>query len=288
MTAQLLNGRQRAKQLQTELSESFSELAAASGVQPTLAALQVGADAAAAGYLRAIRRACQGVGATLRPVELHEQSSTEEAQATLTELNNDEAVHGIMVLEPLPDHIDDSQLIDRLSPAKDVDGVHPLNAGRLAAQRQPHFVPATPAGAVMLLEEAEVAFKGKSAVVIGRSDIVGKPMALLLLHRHCTVTVAHSRTENLPAVARQADILCVAVGRPGMVTGDWIKPGAVVVDFGTTYMDGALKGDCEQASVEAVAGMLTPVPGGTGPMTNVMLMRNLLSAYLRLVSSSGL
>ena len=287
MTAQLLNGRQRAKQLQTELSESFSELAAASGVQPTLAALQVGADAAAAGYLRAIRRACQGVGATLRPVELHEQSSTEEAQATLTELNNDEAVHGIMVLEPLPDHIDDSQLIDRLSPAKDVDGVHPLNAGRLAAQRQPHFVPATPAGAVMLLEEAEVAFKGKSAVVIGRSDIVGKPMALLLLHRHCTVTVAHSRTENLPAVARQADILCVAVGHPEMVTGDWIKPGAVVVDFGTTYMDGALKGDCEQASVEAVAGMLTPVPGGTGPMTNVMLMRNLLSAYLRLVSSSG-
>ena len=288
MTAQLLNGRQRAKQLQTELSESFSELAAASGVQPTLAALQVGADAAAAGYLRAIRRACQGVGATLRPVELHEQSSTEEAQAALTELNNDEAVHGIMVLEPLPDHIDDSQLIDRLSPAKDVDGVHPLNAGRLAAQRQPHFVPATPAGAVMLLEEAEVAFKGKRAVVIGRSDIVGKPMALLLLHRHCTVTVAHSRTENLPAVARQADILCVAVGRPEMVTGDWIKPGAVVVDFGTTYMDGALKGDCEQASVEAVAGMLTPVPGGTGPMTNVMLMRNLLSAYLRLVSSSGL
>ncbi len=287
MTAQLLNGRQRAKQLQTELSESFSELAAASGVQPTLAALQVGADAAAAGYLRAIRRACQGVGATLRPVELHEQSSTEEAQAALTELNNDEAVHGIMVLEPLPDHIDDSQLIDRLSPAKDVDGVHPLNAGRLAAQRQPHFVPATPAGAVMLLEEAEVAFKGKSAVVIGRSDIVGKPMALLLLHRHCTVTVAHSRTENLPAVARQADILCVAVGRPEMVTGDWIKPGAVVVDFGTTYMDSALKGDCEQASVEAVAGMLTPVPGGTGPMTNVMLMRNLLSAYLRLVSSSG-
>ena len=287
MTAQLLKGRQRAKQLQAELSESFSELAAATGTQPALAALQVGGDAAAAGYLRAIRRACQGVGVNLRPVELHEHSNQNEVQAALIELNDDKAVHGIMVLEPLPDSIDDSRLIDLLSPAKDVDGVHPLNAGRLAAQRQPHFVPATPAGAIMLLEEANVEFKGKSAVVIGRSDIVGKPMALQLLHRHCTVTIAHSRTENLQAVARQADILCVAVGRPEMVTGDWIKPGAAVVDFGTTYIDGALKGDCEQASVKAVAGMLTPVPGGTGPMTNVMLMRNLQSAYRRFVSESG-
>lgn len=138
----------------------------------------------------------------------------------------------------------------------------------------------------MLLEDADVTFRGKKAVVIGRSDIVGKPMALLLLHRHCTVTIAHSRTEDLPSVAREADILCVAVGRPAMVTGDWIKPGAVVVDFGTTYVGGSVKGDCEQGSVEAAAGMLTPVPGGTGPMTNVMLMHNLLSAYRRLVSAT--
>ena len=287
MTAQLLNGRQRAKQLQSELSERFAELATASGVQPTLAALQVGADSGAAGYLRAIRRSCQGVGATLRPVKLTEESSQGEVQAALAELNEDEGVHGIMMLEPLPDHIDSTQLIDLLSPGKDVDGVHPLNAGRLAAQREPHFVPATPAGAIMLLEEAGVDFKGKRAVVIGRSDIVGKPMALLLLHRHCTVTIAHSRTEDLPGVARQADILCVAVGRPEMVTGEWVKPGAVVVDFGTTYIGGSLKGDCEQASVEAVAGMLTPVPGGTGPMTNVLLMDNLLSAYRRQVSADG-
>jgi methylenetetrahydrofolate dehydrogenase (NADP+)/methenyltetrahydrofolate cyclohydrolase len=251
-----------------------------------LAALQVGGDAAAKGYLRAIRRACQGVGAALRPVELKNDSSQRDVQAALAALNNDESVHGIMVLEPLPDHLDDSLLIDSLDPAKDVDGVHPLNAGRLAAQRHPHFVPATPAGGILLVEEAGVAFKGKHAVVIGRSDIVGKPMALLLLHRHCTVTIAHSRTENLPAVARKADILCVAVGRPEMVTGEWIKPGAVVVDFGTTYTEEGLKGDCEQASVEAVAGMLTPVPGGTGPMTNVMLMQNLLSAYRRLVASN--
>ena len=287
MTAQLLDGRQRAKQLQSELSERFAEAAAASGVEPTMAALQVGEDSGAAGYLRAIRRACQGVGVTLRPIKMPEQSSQEGVQAALTSLNDEVDVHGIMVLEPLPDHVDGAQLVDFVSPAKDVDGVHPLNAGRLAAQREPHFVPATPAGAIRLLEEAGVDFKGKRAVVIGRSDIVGKPMALLLLHRHCTVTIAHSRTESLPAVARQADILCVAVGRPAMVTGDWIKPGAVVVDFGTTYMEGSLKGDCEQASVEAVAGMLTPVPGGTGPMTNVMLMGNLLSAYRRRVAAPG-
>ncbi len=287
MTAQLLNGRQRAKQLQSELSESFAEAAAASGVQPTLAALQVGEDSGAAGYLRAIRRACQGVGVTLRPIKLPEQSSQGEVQAALTELNSADDVHGIMVLEPLPDQVDGTRLVEFVSSAKDVDGVHPLNAGRLAAQREPHFVPATPAGAIRLLEEAGVDFKGKRAVVIGRSDIVGKPMALLLLHRHCTVTIAHSRTEDLPGVARQADILCVAVGRPEMVTGEWIKPGAVVVDFGTTYIGGSLKGDCEQASVEAVAGMLTPVPGGTGPMTNVMLMDNLLSAYRRKVPADG-
>ena len=285
MSAKLLDGRKRAKELQSELKELIAQFAAETGAPPTLAALQVGADEAASGYLRAIRRACRGVGASFRPVELGQESSQEDVEAALAALNVDAAVHGIMVLEPLPQQIDDSSLLDGLSPAKDVDGVNPLNAGRLAAQRQPYFVPATPAGGIQLLEEAGVAFKGKKAVVIGRSDIVGKPMALLLLHRHCTVTIAHSRTESLPAVAREADILCVAIGRPEMVTGDWVKPGAVVVDFGTTYTDGALKGDCEQESVAAVAGMLTPVPGGTGPMTNVMLMRNLLLACRRAVAS---
>lgn len=287
MSAQLLKGRDVAGVLQSELSAKFSETAARTGARPTLAALQVGADPAAAGYLRAIRRACQAVGADLRPVELDGGSSQIEVQSALADLNNDSAVHGIMILEPLPDYIDDSRLVELLEPAKDVDGVHPLNAGRLAAQRQPHFVPATPAGAIALLEDAGVIFKGKSAVVIGRSDIVGKPMALLLLHRHCTVTIAHSRTVNLPAVARQADILCVAVGQPEMVTGDWVKPGATVVDFGTTYIGGSLKGDCNQASVQEVAGMMTPVPGGTGPVTNVMLMQNLWKAYSRFGSADG-
>lgn len=284
MNARLLKGRQHAKTVQAELRESFAQWARETGELPTLATLQVGADAAASGYLRAIRRSCQGVGATVRPIALEEGSSPREVEEALVMLNGDETVHGIMILEPLPGHIDESSLMDRLNPTKDVDGVHPLNAGRLAAQREPYFVPATPAGAVLLLEEAGVTFKGKRAVVIGRSDIVGKPMALLLLHRHCTVTIAHSRTENLPALAREADILCVAVGQPKMVDGDWIKPGAVVVDFGTTYSESGLEGDCEQESVAAVAGMMTPVPGGTGPMTNVMLMRNLLDACRRNVA----
>lgn len=287
MSAQLLKGRTLAGALQSELSAKFSEQVGRTGVPPTLAALQVGDDPAAAGYLRAIRRACRAVGVDLRPVELEDRSSQKEVQSVLEGLNDDSTVHGIMILDPMPRHIDDSQLIERLDPTKDVDGVHPLNAGRLAAQRQPYFVPATPAGAIKLLEGASVNFKGKNAVVIGRSDIVGKPMALLLLHRHATVTIAHSRTENLSSVARQADILCVAVGQPEMVTGEWIKPGAIVVDFGTTYLEGSLKGDCNQESVVEVAGMMTPVPGGTGPMTNVMLMQNLWIAYSQLGPAGG-
>ena len=183
-----------------------------------------------------------------------------------------------MILEPTPKHIDHQALVDALDPDKDVDGVHPLNAGRLSQQKEPCFVPATPAGGIRLLEKAGVEFKGKHAVMVGRSDIVGKPMALLLLHRHCTVTIAHSRTQDLPGICRSADTLCVGIGRAEMVKADWVKPGAIVVDFGTTYTDAGLKGDCDQAGVAEVAGMLTPVPGGTGPVTNAILMENVLKA----------
>jgi methylenetetrahydrofolate dehydrogenase (NADP+)/methenyltetrahydrofolate cyclohydrolase len=279
MSAHMLDGKTLSQTIRTELKERFAALATQYGITPTLAVLRVGDDAAAAGYARAIERTCSGVGVQFQPVVLAADSDQASVSAALDRLNTDTSVHGIMILEPLPDAIDGNALVDRLNPAKDVDGVHPVNAGRLSAQRPPYFVPATPAGAMRMLEEAGVDFKGKEAVVIGRSDIVGKPMALLLLHRHCTVTLAHSRTQDLPAVARRADILCAAVGRPGMVKADWIKPGAIVVDFGTTYTDDGLKGDCDQAGVAAVAGMMTPVPGGTGPMTNVMLMQNLLEAY---------
>lgn len=283
MSTHLLDGKTLSQTIRGQLKERFAELAAQHGIMPTLAVLRVGDDPSAAGYARAIERTCTSVGIQFQPVVLPAESDQASIIVALDELNNNASVHGIMILEPLPDAIDGNALVDRLNPAKDVDGVHPVNAGRLSAQRPPYFVPATPAGAIRMLEEAGVEFKGKEAVVIGRSDIVGKPMALLLLHRHCTVTLAHSRTQDLPAVARRADILCAAVGRPEMVTGEWIKPGAIVVDFGTTYTEDGLKGDCDQASVAAVAGMMTPVPGGTGPMTNVMLMQNLLDAYDRAV-----
>ena len=279
MSAQLLDGRALAKQIKAELKMTFAS-AKNSGSTPTLAALRVGDDEAAAGYARAIAKNCRSVGADFRAVELPAEATHDEAEQALRSLNADDSVHGIMILEPLPGQINGNRLIDALDPRKDIDGVHPLNAGRLAAQRPPNtfFVPATPAGGMALLEAAGVEFVGKRAVVVGRSEIVGKPMAMLLLHRHCTVTIAHSRAVDLPAVCREADILCVAVGRPEMVTGEWVKPGAVVVDFGTTYTDDGLKGDCEQASVAEVAGMFTPVPGGTGPVTNAMLMGNLLKA----------
>ncbi|MEZ4635038.1 MAG: bifunctional 5,10-methylenetetrahydrofolate dehydrogenase/5,10-methenyltetrahydrofolate cyclohydrolase [Caldilineaceae bacterium] len=203
MSAQLLDGKEMAKTLRAEIKERAAALAAQHGVAPTLAVLRVGDDDAAAGYARAIERTCTGVGVSFRPVILSADSDQATVTAALDDLNHDASVHGIMILEPLPDGIDANALVDRLDPSKDVDGVHPVNAGRLSAQRPPYFVPATPAGAIHMLEAAGVEFKGKEAVVIGRSDIVGKPMALLLLHRHCTVTLAHSRTQDLPGVARR-------------------------------------------------------------------------------------
>lgn len=281
MSVPLLDGKTLAQQMRAEIKQRVAALRAQGESSPVLAVLQVGDDPAAAGYARAIERTCTGVGVVFSPHVLPGDSHQENVNQHLSQLNQDPGVHAIMILEPLPAQINGNALVDQLDPSKDVDGVHPENAGRLAAQRPPYFVPATPAGGMRLLEEAGIDFKGKQAVVIGRSDIVGKPMAMLLLHRHCTVTVAHSRTQDLPAVARSADILCVAVGRAGMVKGEWIKPGAIVVDFGTTYTADGVKGDCDPESVAAVAGMMTPVPGGTGPMTNIMLMQNVLAAYQR-------
>ncbi len=278
MSAQMLNGTALANQLKAELKTQVEHFQQTHGLLPTLAVLRVGEDEAAAGYARAIEKNCKSVGMAFRAEVLGAEATQQQVTQALQSLNQAAAVHGIMILEPLPAHIDANDLVLQLNPAKDIDGVHPLNAGRLSAQRPPYFVPATPAGGIRLLENANVDFKGKHAVMVGRSDIVGKPMAMLLLHRHCTVTIAHSRTVDLQAVCRMADILCVGVGRPEMVRGDWVKPGAIVVDFGTTYTADGLKGDCHQESVAAVAGMLTPVPGGTGPVTNAILMNNLLQA----------
>lgn len=287
MSAQLLKGGDLAKTRKSAIKASVATLQATAGVTPMLAILRVGDDEAAAGYARAIERNCKSVDMAFHAAELPADAHQETVAAALQGLNEDPKIHGIMILEPLPAQIDATALLLTLNPAKDVDGVHPLNAGRLAAQHAPYFTPATPAAGMALLEAAGIDFKGKEAVIVGRSDIVGKPMALLLLHRHCTVTIAHSRTQDLPAVCRRADILCVAVGRAEMVRGDWIKPGAVVVDFGTTYTDDGLKGDCQGDEVAAVAGSFTPVPGGVGPMTNVMLLQNVLQAAGGTLATTG-
>ncbi len=284
MSAQLLDGAGLAKRIKAGIKSEIAAFDQAHSDCPALAVVRIGDDEAAAGYARAIEKNCASVGVEYVPRELPGDVDEAEVLMALRGLNREPSVHGIMVLEPVPASINLDTLVAAIDPAKDVDGVNPSNAGRLLANRPPFFVPATPAGALRLLEEAGVEFKGKQVVVVGRSDIVGKPMALLLLHRHCTVTIAHSRTVDLPGVCRSADILCVAVGRPEMVQGDWVKPGAIVVDFGTNYTDSGLKGDCHQASVAEVAGMLTPVPGGTGPMTNAMLMANVLQAAQQAVA----
>jgi methylenetetrahydrofolate dehydrogenase (NADP+)/methenyltetrahydrofolate cyclohydrolase len=222
---------------------------------------------------------------------LPESASQEELVTLVARLNADPGLHGIMIQEPMPKGIDEASVKAALSPDKDVDGVHEVNAGRLAlaapASRPagvgPFFVPATPAGGMELLRRYGIEFPGKNVVVIGRSAIVGKPMALLLMRENATVTVCHSRTKDLPGVCREADILCVAVGRPEMVKGEWIKPGATVVDFGVNDVEGKMVGDVAYEQAAEVAGMITPVPGGTGPMTNVMLCLNVLEAAKRQV-----
>jgi methylenetetrahydrofolate dehydrogenase (NADP+)/methenyltetrahydrofolate cyclohydrolase len=284
MSAQLLDGNALSKTLKAQIKDEVATFAAEFGMTPTLAVLRIGEDEAAAGYARAIEKNCKSVGVVYQPHVLTGETTQAEAAALVRALSADRQVHGVMILEPITPGLQLDALIDLIDPAKDVDGVHPTNMGRLLANRPPFMVPATPAGGLRMLEEAGVSFQGKNAVVVGRSEIVGKPMALLLLHRHCTVTIAHSRTVDLPALCRTADILCVGVGRAEMVKGNWVKPGAVVVDFGTNYTDGGLKGDCEQSSVAEVASILTPVPGGTGPMTNAMLMANLLQAAKLTVS----
>jgi methylenetetrahydrofolate dehydrogenase (NADP+)/methenyltetrahydrofolate cyclohydrolase len=278
MSAHLLDGNALSKSLKAQIKQEVAAFAAQQGHTPTLAVVQIGDDEAAAGYARAIEKNCKSVGVAFQLHVLGTESTQAEAAQLVSRLSADSEVSGVMILEPVAAGIQLEVLIDLIDPLKDVDGVHPINAGRLLANRPPFIVPATPAGGLRMLEEAGVSFQGKNAVVVGRSEIVGKPMALLLLHRHCTVTIAHSRTVDLPALCRSADILCVGVGRAEMVQGNWVKPGAVVVDFGTNYTDAGLKGDCHQASVAEVASVLTPVPGGTGPVTNAMLMANLLQS----------
>ena len=280
--ARLIDGKLAATRLRAGIALEVAELKARRAGVPGLAVVLLGSDPASEVYVRA--KACATLEAGMESFEFRLDAGTSEAEllALIARLNADPRVHGILVQLPLPAQIDTAAVIDAIDPAKDVDGFHAQNVGRLALG-QPAPVPCTPRGCVMLLEQVLGDLTGREAVVVGRSDIVGKPMAALLLGRNCTVTLAHSRTRDLASVCRRADILVAAVGRPGMIRGDWIKPGATVVDVGINRIEeggrSRLVGDVDFASAAPVAGAITPVPGGVGPMTIACLLQNTLDAF---------
>ena len=279
MTAQVIDGRKIAEQTRAEHAAGASRLTAATGVVPHLAAVLVGEDPASAVYVRNKQLACQKAGMKSSLHRLPASTSQRELLDLVLRLNVDSAVHGILVQLPLPKAIDATVVLDAIDPSKDVDGFHPENVG-LLQQGRPRFQPCTPAGVMRLLKVSAIDTRGRHAVVIGRSDIVGKPMATLLAQKgaDATVTLCHSRTSDIAHHTRQADIVVAAVGIPRFVQGDWIRPGAVVIDVGINRVDDHLVGDVDYGQAAAVASAITPVPGGVGPMTIAMLLGNTLLA----------
>lgn len=280
MTAQLIDGKAFAAGLRGRVADLVPNFVAAAGRKPGLAVVLVGDDPASQVYVRSKHKATAEAGMESFEHRLPVDTDEETLLALVRALNVDDMVDGILVQLPLPDHINENAVIATIDPNKDVDGFNPVNAGRLASGLN-GFVPCTPLGCLMLLVDALGDLSGKDAIVIGRSNIVGKPMAQLLLAQSCTVTIAHSRTKDLPDQVRRADIVVAAVGRPEMVKGDWLKPGATVIDVGINRTDKGLIGDVDFASAAEVAGAITPVPGGVGPMTIACLLRNTLVAAHR-------
>lgn len=280
MTAEIIDGKAFAAGLRARVGEVAASFEASAGRKAGLAVVLVGEDPASSVYVRSKGKAT--VAANMASFEHRLPADTDQATliALVDQLNADAAVDGILVQLPLPQHLDEQAVLLRISPDKDVDGFHPVNAGRLATG-MPGFVPCTPLGCLMLLQDQLGDLSGKDAVVIGRSNIVGKPMAALLTAASCTVTLAHSRTRDLPGHVSRADIVVAAVGRAGFVKGEWLKPGATVIDVGINRLDGKLVGDVEFESAAPVAGAITPVPGGVGPMTIACLLRNTLIAAHR-------
>lgn len=280
-TAKIIDGKAIAKQIRTELATEVAEFIQNNSVVPCLAAVLVGDDPASQVYVRNKQRACEHVSIDSRLHRLPADTTQDQLLELIAKLNRDDAVHGILVQLPLPAGLDADHVLQAISPAKDVDAFHPTNVGRLV-QGKPRFLPCTPHGVVQLLERSGIETAGKHAVVVGRSDIVGKPLALLLAARgkggDATVTVCHSRTSDLASFTRQADILIAAIGRPELITGDMIKPGAAVIDVGVNRTDDGLVGDVEYEAARQVASHITPVPGGVGPMTIAMLLVNTLTA----------
>lgn len=284
MTAKILDGKAFAAEIRADVKARIAARVAAGKPVPGLATVLVGDNPASQSYVRSKRKASAEVGIESFGYELPATASQEEVEKLVRELNADPRVNGILVQLPLPGHLDEERVLNLISIEKDVDGFHPVNIGRLAQKgRTPSFVPCTPEGCMYMIEKSVPKMDGINAVVLGRSNIVGMPVALLLVRANATVTICHSRTKNLPDVVRQADVLVAAVGKPEMVRGDWVKPGAVVIDVGINRVEDPsspkgyrMVGDVNFDEVKEVAGVISPVPGGVGPMTIAMLLRNTL------------
>lgn len=286
MTAILIDGKLYAETIQEEVSQQVKERLAKGKPAPGLATVLVGDDLASQSYVHSKHKACEQVGFYSISHSLPASVSQSEVESLVQGLNEDEKIDGILVQLPLPKNLNEESILNKISINKDVDGFHPVNMGRLAQKgREPSFIPCTPAGIMYLAEQTIPTLEGKQAVVLGRSNIVGMPVALLLVRANATVTICHSHTENLPEIVRRADILVAAIGKPAMVRGDWINPGAVVIDVGINHVEDKqmkkgyrIVGDVNFEEVKEVASAITPVPGGVGPMTIAMLLRNTLRA----------
>jgi len=286
MSARIIDGRALAEQIRGEVAAEVRAMVSTGKLPPGLATVLVGENPASQVYVRGKHKACQEAGIQSFGYNLPVTASQVEVETLVKQLNEDPKVHGILVQLPLPPELDEQRVLNAIRIEKDVDGFHPLNIGRLAQKgRDPLFIPCTPAGVMLLLEKTVGSLEGANAVVLGRSNIVGMPVALLLVRANATVTICHSRSRNLPSITRQADVLVAAVGQREMVRGDWIKPGAVVIDVGVNRVEDAsrksgyrLVGDVAYQEALEVAGAITPVPGGVGPMTIAMLLQNTLRA----------
>ncbi|MEX2415971.1 MAG: bifunctional methylenetetrahydrofolate dehydrogenase/methenyltetrahydrofolate cyclohydrolase FolD [Paenibacillaceae bacterium] len=280
MTAQIINGKEIAAEIKLKLEQEVKALTDR-GITPGLTVVVVGEDPASQVYVRNKGKECEKLGMRSEIIRLPETTSQAELLAILDGLNNNGEVHGILVQLPLPKHIQEEAILLAIEPTKDVDGFHPVNVGNMVIGGD-SYLPCTPAGVIELIRRTGLDMAGKHAVIIGRSNIVGKPVSMLLLREHATVTICHSRTKNIEEITRQADILIAAVGRAKLVNRNWVKPGAVVIDVGVNRLeDGKLAGDVDFEDVKEVAGYITPVPGGVGPMTITMLLQNTLQAAKR-------
>jgi len=287
VAAQLIDGKILSQGVRDKIAQEAASLFARSGIKPGLAAILVGDDPASHLYVKNKEKACEAVGIYVADHKLPASTTQEELLALIDKVNRDPRIHGILVQLPLPKQIDSKVVLNAVSPDKDADGFHPYNIGRLV-EGNPVFEACTPKGIIKMIESTGIGIEGKRAVVLGRSNIVGKPVALMLLHRNATVTVCHSKTKDLPAVCREGEILVVAIGKPKFVTADMVREGAVVVDVGVNRgADGKFVGDVDFGPVSARASWISPVPGGVGPMTIAMLLQNTLESAQRAARTTG-